>query len=134
MSSVGSNSIVNPGRPAFLILASTGAAGRKSATAADMISASRPGRCSLTARAMSAALSTSTGVMPGSVSAAAVVTSVTSAPRSRAAAAKARPIRPDERLVRVRTGSTASRVPPAVTSMERPAKSPCAPSAWRRAG
>ena len=50
-------------------------------------------------------------------------TIVTLAPRSRAAAAIAAPIRPVERLPMKRTGSMASRVPPAVTTTWRPARS-----------
>ena len=42
---------------------------------------------------------------------------VTRAPRSSAASAIATPIRPVERLPMKRTGSIASRVPPAVTTM-----------------
>ena len=49
--------------------------------------------------------------------------SVTRAPRSSAASATATPIRPVERLPMKRTGSIASRVPPAVTTMCRPARS-----------
>ena len=44
----------------------------------------------------------------------------TSAPRRRASSASATPIRPDERLPTKRTASTASRVPPAVTSTRLP--------------
>ena len=50
-------------------------------------------------------------------------TTVTCAPRSRAAAAIATPIRPVERLPMKRTGSIASRVPPALTTMCRPVRS-----------
>ena len=50
-------------------------------------------------------------------------TSVTRAPRSSAAATIATPIRPVERLPMNRTGSIASRVPPAVTTMCRPSRS-----------
>ena len=50
-------------------------------------------------------------------------TSVTSAPRSRAASASAKPIFPLESLVRKRTGSSRSRVAPAVTSTFSPARS-----------
>ena len=49
--------------------------------------------------------------------------SVTSAPRSRAASAMAKPILPEERLLKKRTGSIISRVGPAVTSTRRPANS-----------
>ena len=48
---------------------------------------------------------------------------VTRAPRSSAASAIAAPIFPVERLPMKRTGSIASRVPPAVTTMWRPARS-----------
>ena len=47
----------------------------------------------------------------------------TSAPRSTAARARAQPIRPEERLPRNRTGSRCSRVPPALTTTRRPARS-----------
>ena len=50
-------------------------------------------------------------------------TTVTRAPRSSAASAMAAPIRPVERLPMKRTGSIASRVPPAVTTTWRPARS-----------
>ncbi len=49
--------------------------------------------------------------------------SVTSAPRAFAATARAIPWRPLERLPRKRTGSRGSRVPPAVMTMRRPARS-----------
>ena len=51
------------------------------------------------------------------------LTSVTSAPRSIACRAMAYPMRPVERLVRKRTGSSASRVGPADTTMRMPARS-----------
>ena len=50
-------------------------------------------------------------------------TSVTCAPRARAASAMATPILPVERLPMNRTGSMASRVPPALTTMCRPSRS-----------
>ena len=50
--------------------------------------------------------------------------SVTSAPRAAAASAIATPCLPLERLPMKRTGSSGSRVPPAVTRMRRPARSP----------
>ena len=61
-------------------------------------------------------------------------TRVTSAPRAAAAAAIAAPIFPDERLPRKRTASTASRVPPAVTTTWRPDMSLPPPAAQRPAG
>ena len=48
---------------------------------------------------------------------------VTSAPRARAASAIATPCLPLDRLPRKRTGSSGSRVPPAVTTTRRPARS-----------
>ena len=60
--------------------------------------------------------------------------SVTRAPRSRAASAIATPILPVERLPMNRTGSIGSRVPPAVTTMWRPARSASRAGADERAG
>ena len=57
----------------------------------------------------------------------------TSAPRRRASSASATPMRPDERLPTKRTASTASRVPPAVTSTRLPASDGGASSCSTRA-
>ena len=56
---------------------------------------------------------------------------VTRAPRRAASSASANPIRPEDRLPTKRTASIGSRVPPAVTSTDRPSSSPppAAPSA-----
>ena len=86
-------------RPAFLTLASTGAAGRKSATAAAMSSTSQRSKASWSAACSSAAVCTSTRwTASGTGSATFAATSVTSAPRATTAAARATPMRPDERL------------------------------------
>ena len=47
---------------------------------------------------------------------------MTSAPRAAATSASSKPIRPDERFVRYRTGSIGSRVGPAATTTLRPAR------------
>ena len=104
------------------------AAGRKSATAAHMMmmsaeAAPTPAAGS-TAVAISPALSTSMRRTRGGVGkCTGPATSVTSAPRRAASAASAKPIFPDERLPRKRTGSSASKVGPAVTSTRCPARS-----------
>ena len=59
----------------------------------------------------------------GSATSTFAATTVTRAPRSSAASAIAAPIRPVERLPMKRTGSIASRVPPAVTTTWRPVRS-----------
>ena len=74
---------------------------------------------------MAWAVVASTTVTPrGGVTLMAPAMSVTEAPRSRAASAMAAPILPDERLPMKRTGSSGSRVPPALTTTCRPSRSP----------
>ncbi len=104
--------------------------GRKSATAAAMTSASNPAAPSgvwvnrKSAALRSAVESTRTMVAPaGRGTSVFAATIVTVAPRSRAAAAIAAPIRPVERFPMYRTGSMASRVPPADTTTCRPVRS-----------
>ncbi len=63
----------------------------------------------------------------GSGSATFAAIRVTRAPRATAARANAYPCLPEERLPRNRTGSSGSRVPPAVTTTCRPARSASAP-------
>ena len=99
-----------------------------------MITASQPFTARITASAICAVVTTSTRSTPyGVASATGPQTSVTAAPRSRAASAIANPIFPEDRLPMNRTGSIGSCVPPALTTMRRPARSPCAPSACRNA-
>ena len=86
----------------------------------------------MTAVCMTAAVATRWMSIPASsAGGSAVVMRVTAAPRSRAARARARPILPLERLPRTRTGSSGSRVPPAVTRQRLPARSPRRPSSRR---
>ena len=80
-------------------------------------------------RSISAAVLTRTTSTPAAAGRSAVVTSVTVAPRAAASSASAWPCLPDERLPMKRTGSIASRVPPAVTSTCRPRE-----IAWRQDG
>ena len=102
--------------------------GRKSATAAAMTSASKPARrvgaVGQRAAARRAGRPSTDPDDRGRRAAAATSTfaamTVTRAPRSSAASAIATPIRPVERLPMKRTGSIASRVPPAVTTTCRP--------------
>ena len=89
-----------------------------------MISASQRGTCSCSAASISCAVSTWTTAVAAGGASSALVISTTSAPRSRAASATAWPIFPVERLPMKRTGSAGSRVPPAVTAMRTPARSP----------
>ena len=122
MSTVGSSSMA--GTPSdFLSLTPEGLTGRKSATAAAMTTASAPRASICTAAAISAAVSTATTRAPAGARSLTVVTSTTSAPRATASAAIEAPCLPDERLPTKRTASIGSRVPPAVTSTVRPAKS-----------
>ncbi len=82
---------------------------------------------------MSSVDSTRTIVTPaGSGSATLAATSVTSAPRATAVRARAYPWSPEERLPMKRTGSIASRVPPAETTTRRPARSRSRPDSTRR--
>jgi len=109
--------------------------GRKSATAAAMISASRPAdgrspfaespvRAVRTAARIAAVDSArTTRASAGAATLIWPAMRVTRAPRARAASAMATPILPVERLPMNRTGSMASAVPPAVTTMWRPSRS-----------
>ncbi len=118
----------------FLILLADGVRGRKSETAAAMISTSASSTATVTACCMAMADSTSmTGPPQGSRSTAGVAISVTSAPASTAAKASARPIVPLERFPMYRTGSSASRVPPADTTTRRPLSWPARPRTDRTA-
>ena len=121
----------------FLILVPATASGRKSATAAAMTRTSAgpvptgpavsaaPPRAVTTAVCSSAAVPTRVVRTPaGRGTSTWAATRWTSAPRSRAASASAIPCRPDEALPRNRTGSSGSRVPPALTTTRRPARSP----------
>ena len=97
-----------------------------------MMSASASATASATAAAISLAVTAGTTSTPAGVDTAeGAAIRVTLAPRSRAASARAKPILPDERLVMTRTGSMGSCVPPAVTTMRRPARSPFLPMAAR---
>ncbi len=105
-------------------LVSAGAFSRKSATAAAITTTSARAACSSTAASISAAVSTGTTIdAAGTPDGGLVVTSTTSAPRAAAASATAWPCLPDERLEMKRTGSIGSRVPPALTTTRRPARS-----------
>ena len=112
-------------------LRSAGRSGRKSATAAAMTRASKPARPSAAwvsrssaARSSAVDSTRTTSRRPGAARPRrSPAISVTRAPRASAASAIATPIRPVERLPMKRTGSIASRVPPAVTTTCRPARS-----------
>jgi hypothetical protein len=109
---------------AFFSLCRDGAAGRWSATAAAMTTASAVLTAASTAACMSRALPTRTSWTPaGSGSSVGPQTSVTSAPRRAATRARAHPCRPLEWLLRYRTGSSGSWVAPAVTRTRRPTRS-----------
>ncbi|MBA4389260.1 MAG: hypothetical protein C0404_14905 [Verrucomicrobia bacterium] len=83
-----------------------------------MTSTSDPGRCFFTAASISAAATTCTILTPaGRARLTGPDTRVTLCPRRAAAAAIAYPIRPEERLLRNLTGSIASLVGPAVTTI-----------------
>src|SRR5215218_691061 len=125
-STSGVGSSTTSGTPSrFLSFSSATALGRKSATAAAMTTTSESAERDRTARAKSSAVSTrSTAIPEASVGRPMVVTSVTAAPRRAAHSATAYPIFPDDRFPTKRTGSIGSRVPPAVTSMRSPARSP----------
>src|SRR5688500_1753168 len=111
--------------PERLILRWLARAGAKSATAAAMMRMSAPGAARRTASRMLCAVVASTTDMPrGGVTLIAPAISVTDAPRSRAPSAMAAPILPEERLPMKRTGSSGSRVPPAVTTTCSPSRSP----------
>ena len=111
--------------PERLILRWLARAGAKSATAAAMTRMSAPGAARRTASRIAWAVVASTTVTPrGGVTLIAPAIRVTDAPRSRAASAMAAPIFPDDRLPMNRTGSSGSRVPPALTTTWRPSRSP----------
>ncbi len=99
-----------------------------------MTTASASAAAASTASRSSSAVPTGTTSTPaGSGRAAFAVTSVTLAPRAAAVRASAYPCLPEERLPRNRTGSSGSRVPPALTTTWRPARSgPAAPRASTR--
>ena len=87
-------------------------AGRKSATAAAIKSSVARGRACITASRISAEVVTETSSAPaGGVSALGAETRMTRAPRFSASSARAKPMRPLERLPRKRTPSIGSRVP-----------------------
>ncbi|CAI8254565.1 MAG: Uncharacterised protein [Chloroflexota bacterium] len=87
--------------------------------------ASAPLIACCTDTSMSSAVLTSNNDVPkgGSIETGADI-SVTSAPRSLAASAKAYPILPEDKFVKILTGSTGSCVPPAVMIIFLPLKSP----------
>src|SRR5690606_23019197 len=115
------SSAIAPGASFRLIFRSAARTGRKSATAAAMISTAAVGNAPRTALAISSAVSTRTTSTPtGGSSAEGPVMRMTRAPRRQAEPAIAYPIRPDDRFERNRTGSTGSRVGPAVTTTVRP--------------
>ncbi len=89
-----------------------------------MTTASAPAASVRTAASISRAVSTGTARTPAGTSSPDVVTRTTSAPRAAATRASAYPCLPDERLPRKRTGSSGSRVPPAVTTTRRPVSAP----------
>ena len=115
MSGVGSSVISGVPR-SFLSLPAAAVAGRKSATAAAMITTSAPADSAPIAACICAAVSTGTTRTPGGTASSTVDTRVTSAPRDTASAATAYPCLPDERLAMTRTASIGSRVPPALTT------------------
>src|SRR6185436_19030117 len=121
---IGSSSI--EARPrSRLIFSGAGRLGRKSATAAVMITRSAAGTISWRAASISRAVLTSTRSTPGGVGRwTGPATSTTRAPRRAASAARENPILPLERLPRKRTGSTGSKVGPAVTTTVRPVRGP----------
>src|SRR5581483_12216044 len=99
MSGVGSST--SSGTPsAFLIFEGATALGRKSATAAAMITASAPAAAARVASSISAAVCTGTTVTVEGTHRSTVDTRVTPAPRRAASWASAYPWRPDERLPR----------------------------------
>ena len=100
MSGLGTSSMAPP-RSAFGTFSSRGFFGRKSVTAAAMITTSAPGATLATASCISSAVRTGTGVTSqGGPRCTGPLTNVTVAPRARAAAASAYPMRPDDRLDR----------------------------------
>ena len=92
-----------------------------------MTTTSAPSAAAPTACSMSAAVSTSIRVTTDATSGGSAsgedVTSVTDAPRRAAATAMACPCLPEERFVMKRTGSSGSRVPPALTTTRSPCRS-----------
>ena len=124
MSGFGTSSTCSPA-PSRLIFFADGRFGAKSATAAAMTRMSAAGAARSTASRMAAAVVASTTVTPrGGATLMAPAISVTDAPRSRAASAMAAPILPLLRLPMKRTGSSGSRVPPALTTTCSPSRSP----------
>ena len=116
--------------PSFLIFCCAALTGRQSATAAVAMNRSCAGATAITAACICTALCTSMRVTPAGVGrCTGPATSVTSAPASAAARAMANPILPLDRLVMPRTGSSASKVGPAVTSTCRP----CSTLGWKKA-
>ncbi len=108
----------------FLIFPAAYAAGRKSATAAAITTASASGAALSTASRSCTAVPTCTTSTPaGSGMPVFAAIRVTRAPRAAAVRARAYPCLPEERLPRKRTGSSGSRVPPALTTTCRPARS-----------
>ena len=123
MSGFGTSSTCRPA--SRLILVADGRFGAKSATAAAMIRMSAAGAARSTASRMAAAVVASCTVTPrGAVTLMVPAIRVTLAPRSRAASAMATPILPLLRLPMKRTGSSGSRVPPALTTTCSPSRSP----------
>ena len=105
-----------PSIPPFLSFDAARRAGRQSATAAHITSASQSGSRLRTASSMSHAETTSTRSTPGGVGRlTGPATSTASCPARAAARATAKPILPVDGLERNRTGSANSRVGPAVT-------------------
>ena len=100
--------------------------------AAAITRASAPAQASSTASRISATVAACLISTPaGLCRAVGAVTRITFAPRSRATWAMAYPILPVERLVITLTGSIGSCVPPALTTMRRPAKGPSRPRSAR---
>ncbi len=115
----------SPPKSDFFSLLGACRRGLKSPTAAAITMRSADFACRSTAARMSAALTTSCRSTPRGVgSSTGPATSSTSAPLRAASCARAKPMRPLDRLLMKRIGSSASRVGPAVTRTRRPARSP----------
>jgi hypothetical protein len=124
ISSVGDSSRLVTGLRRFLSFCAAGCVGRKSATAAAMMTVSLQENRLMTALRISSAVVTGHNSTPaGGVRAVGPETSRTSAPRACAASASAYPIFPEDRLEMNRTGSMASCVGPAEMSRRRPDQS-----------
>ena len=140
MSGVGSSSRVRPAPRVSLVSAATPSGGsrprpRPSPGRRSRRAASGPAsRSRRAARSWPADSTRTTRASSGRATPTLAAMRVTSAPRSSAARATATPILPVERLPMKRTGSIASAVPPAVTTMCRPTRSASRGAPSRRGG